>query len=150
MMPRRVGIASDHAGFGLKQVLVEHLTKRGLTVIDFGPVEPERCDYSDFAHALCHSMQQNEIAEGVLVCGTGIGMSMTANKHIGIRAAVVSDVFSAKATKQHNNANVLCMGERVVGAGLAQEIVDTWLDSTFEGGRHQNRIDKMMSWEQNR
>ena len=77
-------------------------------------------------------------------------MSMTANKHTGIRAAVVSDVFSARATKQHNNANVLCLGERVVGVGLAQEILDAWLDATFEGGRHQGRIDKMMSWEQNR
>lgn len=150
MTLRRVGIASDHAGFALKSILIKHLEARGIAVLDFGPVKPERCDYPDFAHALCQSIQQNEIAEGILVCGTGIGMSMTANKHLGIRAAVVSDVFSAKATKQHNNANVLCLGERVVGAGLAEEIVDTWLGATFEGGRHQGRIDKMMSWEQSR
>jgi len=148
-MTRRVGIASDHAGFALKSTLIKHLETREIEVLDFGPFKPERCDYPDFAHALCQSIQHNEIAEGILVCGTGIGMSMTANKHLGIRAAVVSDVFSAKATKQHNNANVLCLGERVVGAGLAEEIVDAWLNATFEGGRHQGRIDKMMAWQQN-
>ena len=145
-----LGIASDHAGFTLKSALVEHLQSSGVTVEDFGPVEANRCDYPDFAHKVCEAIQQNTIQAGVLVCGTGIGMSMTANKHVGIRAAVVSDVFSARATKQHNNANVLCLGERVVGIGLAQEILDAWLGATFEGGRHQGRIDKMMSWEQNR
>ena len=145
-----LGVASDHAGFKLKAALVEYLQSSGVTVEDFGPVEANRCDYPDFAHKVCEAIQQNTIQAGVLVCGTGIGMSMTANKHVGIRAAVVSDVFSARATKQHNNANVLCLGERVVGIGLAQEIVDAWLGATFEGGRHQGRIDKMMSWEQNR
>ena len=145
-----LGVASDHAGFSLKVALVEYLQSRGVTVEDFGPVEATRCDYPDFAHKVCEAIQRNTVQAGILVCGTGIGMSMTANKHTGIRAAVVSDVFSARATKQHNNANVLCLGERVVGVGVAQEILDAWLDATFEGGRHQGRIDKMMSWEQNR
>ena len=142
-----LGIASDHAGFSLKSALIEHLESSGFTVQDFGPTEAIRCDYPDFAHRVCEAIQQDVIQVGVLVCGTGIGMSMTANKHAGIRAAVVSDVFSARATKQHNNANVLCLGERVVGVGLAQEIVDAWMTAVFEGGRHQGRIDKMMSWE---
>ncbi len=145
-----VGIASDHAGFSLKSELVAHLESNGIAIQDFGPAEATRCDYPDFAHKVCEALQQNTIQAGVLVCGTGIGMSITANKHVGIRAAVVSDVFSARATKQHNNANILCLGERVVGVGLAQEIVQAWMTATFEGGRHQGRIDKMMSWEQNR
>ena len=145
-----LGIASDHAGYTLKSSLVEFLQLKGITVQDVGPSEPVRCDYPDFAHTLCSAIQEQQIHAGILVCGTGIGMSMTANKHTGIRAAVVSDVFSARATKQHNNANILCLGERVVGQGLAQEIVMAWLEATFEGGRHQNRIDKMMSWDQNR
>ena len=144
------GIASDHAGYALKSSLVDFLQSSGVSIQDYGPVEPTRCDYPDFAHTVCTAIQQGEVQAGILVCGTGIGMSMTANKHTGIRAAVVSDVFSARATKQHNNANILCLGERVVGQGLAQEIVMAWLEATFEGGRHQSRIDKMMAWEQNR
>ena len=145
-----LGIASDHAGYALKSSLVAFLQSKGVSVQDFGPPEPVRCDYPDFAHTVCSAIQESKVDSGVLVCGTGIGMSMTANKHAGIRAAVVSDVFSARATKQHNDANILCLGERVVGDGLAKEIVMAWLEATFEGGRHQNRIDKMMSWEENR
>ena len=145
-----LGIASDHAGHTLRSSLVHFLRLKGITVQDFGPLDPVRCDYPDFAHMVCSAVQDNQVHAGVLVCGTGIGMSMTANKHIGIRAAVVSDVFSARATKQHNNANIICLGERVVGQGLAEEIVMAWLEATFEGGRHQSRIDKMMAWEQNR
>ena len=142
-----LGIASDHAGFALKTAMIEHLRLRGMVVHDYGAKTLERCDYPDLAHSLCEAIQQGEVSSGVLICGTGIGMCMTANKHQGIRAAVVSDVFSARATKQHNNANVLCIGERVVGVGLAQEIINAWLDADFEGGRHQQRIDKMMAWE---
>ena len=145
-----LGIASDHAGFSLKRALIAHLESNGFAVQDFGPVEAIRCDYPDYAHKVCEVVQRGFVQAGVLICGTGIGMSMTANKHAGIRAAVVSDVFSARATKQHNDANILCLGERVVGVGLAQDILDAWLFATFEGGRHQGRIDKMMSWEQNR
>ena len=133
-MKQVLGIASDHAGYVLKSSLVDFLQSNGFIVEDFGPPEPVRCDYPDFAHTVCSAIQENQIQAGILVCGTGIGMSMTANKHLGIRAAVVSDVFSARATKQHNNANVLCIGERVVGQGLAQEIVIAWLEAVFEGG----------------
>ena len=141
-------LASDHAGFSLKQELISFLqSKDGVLVQDLGPHSPERCDYPDFAHRLCQAIQNEEATLGILVCGTGIGMSMTANKHAGIRAAVVSDVFSAKATRLHNDANVLCLGERVVGVGLAQEIVDAFISTSFEGGRHQARIDKMMSYD---
>ena len=150
MTPLTLGIASDHAGFLLRKALIAHLESNDIRVQDFGPTEPTRCDYPDFAHRVCEAVQEGTVQMGVLVCGTGIGMSITANKHVGIRAAVVSDVFSARATKQHNDANILCLGERVVGVGLAQDIVDAWLIATFEGGRHQGRIDKMMSWEQNR
>ena len=150
MTPFILGIASDHAGFSLKSALIAHLESNGIRVKDFGPTEAKRCDYPDFAHTVCEAVQKGTVQMGLLVCGTGVGMSITANKHIGIRAAVVSDVFSARATKQHNDANILCLGERVVGVGLAQNIVDAWLAATFEGGRHQGRIDKMMSWEQNR
>lgn len=144
----RLAIASDHAGFALKTTLLEYLISRGYAVEDLGPQSATRCDYPDYAHAVCNAIQSGDADAGVLICGTGIGVSMTANKHVGIRAAVVSDPFSAKATKQHNNANVLCMGERVVGVGLAQEILDVWLSAEFEGGRHQMRIDKMMAYDQ--
>mgnify|MGYP001039961975 CR=1 FL=1 len=142
-----VAIASDHGGFILKSALSKYLKAKGVSISDFGVSEPVRCDYPDYAHKVCQAIQEGDVSIGILVCGTGVGMSMTANKHQGIRAAVVSDVFSARATKQHNNANVLCLGERVLGVGLAQEIVDAWLESDFEGGRHQARIDKLMSWD---
>lgn len=142
-----LAIASDHGGFILKRTLSTYLEAKGISISDFGVSEPVRCDYPDYAHKVCQAIQHGHVTAGILVCGTGVGMSMTANKHQGIRAAVVSDVFSAQATKQHNNANVLCLGERVVGAGLAQAIVDAWLESEFEGGRHQTRIDKLMSWD---
>ncbi len=144
----RLVIASDHAGFSLKTALLEYLLARGDEATDLGPSSATRCDYPDYAHAVCCAIQRGDADAGVLICGTGIGVSMTANKHVGIRAAVVSDAFSAKATKQHNNANVLCMGERVVGVGLAQEILNAWLSAKFEGGRHQMRIDKMMAYDQ--
>lgn len=144
----RLAIASDHAGFTLKSTLLEYLISQGYAVTDLGPESATRCDYPDYAHAVCSAIQSGDADAGVLICGTGIGVSMTANKHVGIRAAVVSDAFSAKATKQHNNANVLCMGERVVGVGLALEILDAWLSAEFEGGRHQMRIDKMMAYDQ--
>ena len=137
-------IASDHAGLNLKRFIVDHLQSRGVHVIDLGPFDNSRCDYPDYAHLVCEKIQQDHSQLGILVCGTGIGMSMSANKHRDIRAAVVSDVFSAEATRQHNNANVLCLGERVVGIGVAGKIVDAWYDASFEGGRHQDRVAKMM------
>ena len=141
-------IASDHAGINLKEFIVDHLLNKGVDVIDLGPKVKQRCDYPDYAHLVCEQIQSGEAELGILVCGTGIGMSMTANKHCGIRAAVISDAFSAEATRLHNNANVLCLGERVVGIGLAGSIVDAWFNATFEGGRHQGRIDKMMSYDE--
>ena len=148
-MNESVTIASDHGGFVLKKILIEHLNTRGVFVKELGPLVADRCDYPDFAHLVCSEVQMGSTL-GILVCGTGIGMSMAANKHKGIRAAVVSDVFSARATRAHNDCNILCMGERVVGPGLACMIVDAWLGTEFEGGRHQTRIDKLMQFETNR
>jgi ribose 5-phosphate isomerase B len=141
-------IASDHAGLELKKFIIEHLESRGVKIVDLGPFEKRRCDYPDYAQLVCEKIQQDHYQLGILVCGTGIGMSMSANKHNGIRAAVVSDVFSAQATRQHNNANVLCLGERVIGIGVAGKIVDAWYGASFEGGRHQDRVTKMMKIEE--
>ena len=138
---------SDHAGFALKQDLIAFLEGLGHAVVDKGTKVKARCDYPDFAAAVAESVVKGEADWGLLVCGTGIGMAMCANKVDGIRAAVVSDAFSARATRLHNDANVLCLGERVVGGGLATEILAAWLDAEFEGGRHQARIDKMMALE---
>ena len=139
----RVAVASDHAGFHLKSSCVTWLKESGYSVNDLGPSQPERCDYPDFAHSLCQKITNGEVDWGVLICGTGIGMSMAANKHPGIRAALITDPFCAAATREHNDANVLCMGERVVGSALAKSILDTFSQSRFEGGRHQTRINKM-------
>lgn len=138
---------SDHAGFDLKHSLVEFLEGQGHTVNDKGTLAKERCDYPDYAAAVARAVMAGEADLGILVCGTGIGMAMSANKIAGIRAAVVSDVFSARATREHNDANILCLGERVVGVGLAQDIVSAFVDAQFEGGRHQGRINKMMALE---
>ena len=138
---------SDHAGFELRQSLIAHLEALGHTVTDKGTLKKERCDYPDYAASVAGSVAGGEADCGLLVCGTGIGMAMSANKVAGIRAAVVSDVFSARATREHNDANILCLGERVVGVGLAQDILTAWLSAEFEGGRHQARIDKMMALE---
>lgn len=138
-----VVVASDHAGFVLKNSLKEYLQEKGIQVVDLGPEQPERCDYPDYAKMVCVEVLAGKASWGLLCCGTGIGMSISANRHKGIRAAVVSDCFSAMATRQHNDANVLCLGERVVGVGLAQQIVDAWIEASFEGGRHQLRIDKI-------
>ena len=143
----RIVTGSDHAGFVLKQDLIEFLTEQGNDVVDKGTTVKERCDYPDYAASVAHAVASGEADWGLLVCGTGIGMAMSANKIHGIRAAVVSDAFSARATRLHNDANVLCLGERVVGAGLAREIVAAWLGAEYEGGRHQARIDKMMALE---
>ena len=143
----RIVTGSDHAGFTLKQELIGWLRDQGHEVVDKGTTVAERCDYPDYARPVAQAVVDGEADWGLLVCGTGIGMAMCANKVKGIRAAVVSDAFSARATRLHNDANVLCMGERVVGGGLAREIVGAWLDADYEGGRHQGRIDKMMAIE---
>lgn len=146
-MPLRIAAGSDHAGFALKQALVEHLKERGFAVEDLGTHAAERCDYPDYGASVARTVAQGGADLGLLVCGSGIGMSMAANKVPGVRAAVVSDCFSARATRQHNDANVLCVGERVVGVGLAKDIVDAFVDASFEGGRHAHRVAKITALE---
>ena len=136
-------IGCDHAGLSLKQKIVAHLKERGIEVIDVGTHTPESCNYVDFAHAVCEAVTSGTADLGILVCGTGIGMSMAANKHAGIRAAVCENTFSARMTRMHNDANVLCMGERVIGYSLACDIVDLFVDTEFLGGRHQVRVDAL-------
>lgn len=139
-MSRTVFIGSDHAGFTLKQLIVSQLGSEGYNVIDLGPEQAKSCDYPLFAQKVCARVLEDE-ALGILVCGTGIGMSMAANRIAGIRAALCTCEFHAKATRQHNNANVLCLGERVTGPGVALDLVRIFLNTSFEGGRHQRRID---------
>lgn len=141
----KIAIGSDHAGFELKNKIIEYLTKNNIEFIDVGTHSKESVDYPDYSSKVANLVTSKECELGILVCGTGIGMSIAANKIEGIRAALVSDVFSAKATRNHNNSNVLCLGARVIGEDLALLIVDTWLNSNFEGGRHQARIDKFES-----
>ncbi|GAB6176486.1 ribose 5-phosphate isomerase B [Desulfobaculum senezii] len=140
MSQKAVAIGSDHAGFSLKETLKKHLEERGITVHDVGPFDTCSVDYPVYAKQLSQYVLENECL-GVLVCGTGIGMSMTANKVSGIRAAVCANSYQALMTRLHNDANVLCLGERVTGPGAAQQILDIFIDTEFEGGRHQRRID---------
>ena len=148
MNNKPISVGCDHAGFDLKQAVIAHLKERGFEVIDVGTDTKESCHYPNFAHAVCKNIQDGVSELGILVCGTGIGMSMAANKHRGIRAAACSDTFSARLTRMHNDANVLCFGERVVGAGLACDLVDNFLDAEFEGGKHKTRVDMFMAFEE--
>ena len=139
-----IAIGSDHAGFALKQAVMEHLKVRGEEFKDYGTYSEESCDYPDFAEAVSQAIIKGEAERGILICGTGIGISIAANRHREIRAAVCGDCFSAEATRQHNDANILAMGARVVGEGLALKIVDTFLDTEFSNGaNHVRRIAKM-------
>ena len=140
-MKRILHIGADSAGYELKELIKKHLTEAGYEIVDHGCDSTASCHYPEFAAKVCESMQADlEGAFGILVCGTGIGMSMAANKHNGIRAACCSDTFSARMTRMHNNANVLCLGGRVVGAGLACDMVDLFVDTEYEGGRHDLRV----------
>ena len=139
-MARKVFVGSDHAGFALKQSIVDSLRNAGHDVEDLGPESAVSCDYPQYAQKVCDRVLAEE-ALGILICGTGIGMSMAANRIPGIRAALCTCEFHARATRQHNNANVLCLGERVTGPGVALELARLFLDTDFEGGRHQRRID---------
>jgi ribose 5-phosphate isomerase B len=139
----KIIVGSDHGGFNLKRAIVDDLKEKGVDVTDFGPETAESVDYPDYAKPLAEKVAAGEYDKGILVCGTGIGMSISANKVKGIRSALVHDTFSAKATRQHNDSNVLAMGERVIGAGLALDIVDIWLNTEFEGGRHERRVCKI-------
>jgi len=136
-------IATDHAGLDLKDLTVEMLRAKGHEVIDIGPFSKERVDYPDFAVQVCESVLKDEGSHGILICGSGIGMSMSANRFRGIRAALCHDAYTAAMARAHNDANVLCYGERVVGAGVAESIVDAWIAGSFEGGRHAGRVEKI-------
>ncbi|WP_029898581.1 ribose 5-phosphate isomerase B [Desulfohalovibrio reitneri] len=137
----RVIIASDHGGFELKRLVRDHLRGKGFQVDDLGPEEAVSCDYPPFARDVCEKVLEDGEALGVLVCGTGLGMSMSANRVHGIRAALCHNEFSARMARAHNNANVLCLGERVLGPGIALDILEAFLGTEFEGGRHAKRID---------
>ena len=143
----KIAIGADHGGFELKCAVMNHLLNKKIEYVDCG-CEGERVDYPDIAEAVCKKVTSGECELAILVCGTGIGMSIAANKIKGIRAAVCSDWYSAKYTRLHNNANVLCLGGRVLGAGLALELVDVFLETEFEGGRHSDRIDKITKLEE--
>ena len=143
----KIAVACDHGGYRLKNVLMEEMVKQGYEVIDFGTYSEESCDYPDFAAKAAKAVASGDCDKGVVVCGTGIGVSITANKVKGIRCALVHDVFSAKATRAHNDTNMLARGQRVIGEGLALEILNAWLHTDYEGGRHDARIEKMMKLE---
>lgn len=142
-MSKPIGVASDHAGLELKLALVAELQSRGMGVHDYGTTTGASCDYPDFAHAVARAVQAGEIERAILVCGTGVGMSIAANRHAAVRAVVCSEPLSARMSRQHNDANVLCVGARVIDAGMAIEIVNAFLTTEFEGGRHAARVEKI-------
>ena len=142
-----LAIGSDHGGINLKEAIKKHLSDKGIEVKDFGTYDQNSCDYPDIAIKVADEVALKNAECGILVCGTGIGMSMAANKVKGIRAAHVTDTFSARMTKEHNDANIICLGERITGVGLALDIVDAYLDAEFQGGRHSLRIEKVMAIE---
>lgn len=148
MQITKIIIGCDHGGLNLKNAVIEHLKKKGIAVEDVGTYSPASCNYPDYAHKVCEKVQDGTYPLGILICGTGIGMSMAANKHVGIRAAACENTFSARMTRLHNDANVLCMGERVIGPGLACDLVDLFISTDFEGGRHQIRVDLVNSFDQ--
>lgn len=140
----KIAVGSDHGGFEYKEKIIKFLKDNGYDAVDFGTYSKDSCDYPDVAKKVAQSIQNKECERGILICGTGIGMSIAANKFKGIRAALCGDTFSAHATREHNNSNVLCLGERVIGDMLALDIVNVWLKTDFSGGsRHQRRIDKL-------
>jgi len=147
----RIAIGADHGGFVLKTPIVAFLTEQGHDVADFGVHMAEiSVDYPDFAQPVAQAVASGQADLGILICATGIGMSIAANKVHGVRAALCHDTYSARLARQHNNSNVLCLGGRVIGPGLAVEIVAAWLSAEFEGGRHARRVDKITAMEANR
>lgn len=143
----KVAIASDHGGVNIREEIKGLMDEMGIQYEDFGCECGTSVDYPDYALPVAGRVASGEFDRGILICGTGIGMSIAANKVRGIRCALVHDVFSAKATREHNDSNILAMGERVIGPGLAREIAKTWLTAEFEGGRHQNRVGKISEYE---
>jgi len=138
-----IALGNDHAGVQLKSAVAEFLTSRNLPYTNFGTDDESSVDYPDFAQAIGEAISKGQADRGILICGTGIGISISANKMPGIRAALCGDTFSARMSREHNDANVLCLGARVIGTGLALDIVAAWLDTPFGGGRHQRRVDKI-------
>ncbi len=136
-------IGADHAGIEIKKYVKELFESKGHEVVDLGPFDTNRVDYPDFAAKVCEKVLKEDGSFGILICGSGIGMSMAANKFNGIRAALCHNEYSAKMAREHNDANVLCLGERVSGYGMIEAIVNAWLDSSFEGGRHEGRVEKI-------
>ncbi|WP_440311383.1 ribose 5-phosphate isomerase B (plasmid) [Lactiplantibacillus plantarum subsp. plantarum] len=142
-MEKSIVIGSDHVGIELKPVIVAHLESRGYKVVDVGTDTAERTDYPIYGQAVGQRVASGEFPLGIAICGTGVGISIAANKVAGVRAACVSEPYSAELSRRHNNSNVLCFGARVVGSELAKMIVDAWLDANYEGDRHQRRIDEL-------
>jgi ribose 5-phosphate isomerase B len=136
-------VGSDHGGFEFKQMIIEFLAEIGQEVDDVGCYSTESVDYPDFADKVCARVQSKECERGILICGTGIGMSITANRHRDIRAALCHEAYTARMSREHNNANVLCLGGRVLGPEIALDVVGTWVETEFSGGRHQRRLDKL-------
>ena len=145
----KIGIGNDHAAFDMKNELVVILKDMGHEVVDYGTHSTDRCDYPIYGEKVANAVAVGEVDCGILLCGTGIGMSLVANKVRGIRAAAVSEAYSARLSKQHNNSNIICLGARVIGIETAKMICEEWLNAEFEGGRHQNRIDLIMSIQDN-
>ena len=137
----KVALGSDHGGFNYKEHIIDYLKARNIEFVDVGTHTRESCDYPEIAKEVAQKVAKGEYNRGILVCGTGIGLSIVANKVKGIRAALCGDTYSARVSRAHNNANVLCLGERVIGEHLALDIVDIWLKTGFEGGRHKKRVD---------
>ena len=138
-----IAIASDHAGLGLKTEIRRLLQSLEIEVEDLGPQDAKSVDYPDYAHLLARAVSDGRIERGVLICGSGIGMSMAANRHPGVRAALCHDAYTAEMARRHNDANVLCIGERTTGPGVAEQIVRVFVGTDFEGGRHQRRVEKI-------
>ncbi len=140
---KKIALASDHGGFDLKESVIAHLLNTGWEVDDLGPHSGDSVDYPDYGIKLAEAVAEKKVDRGIVICGTGIGMSIVVNRYPGIRGTLCSDVFTAKLCREHNDSNILIMGGRVIGKGLAAEIVNTWLNTPFEGGRHQRRLDKI-------
>jgi ribose 5-phosphate isomerase B len=140
---KKIAIASDHGGFDLKESIIAHLLNTGWEVDDLGPHSGDSVDYPDYGIKLAEEVSEKKVERGIVICGTGIGMSIVVNRFPGIRGTLCSDLFTAKLCREHNDSNILVMGGRVIGKGLAAEIVNTWLNTPFEGGRHQRRLDKI-------
>jgi len=140
----KIAIASDHGGYELKEIIKKYLGENGYEIKDFGTDSAESVDYPDYAAPAARAVAAGECDRGIIICGSGQGMTMVANKIAGVRAALCNDLFSAKMSRRHNDGNVLTMGARIIGIDLAIDIVDTWLKTEFDGGRHQKRVDKIM------